>query len=229
MCPVWDPRLAPRFHMVMMVKTGARAMSFYETKVLPKLLNLVMQNKEMSRQRRALIPDAAGRVLEIGIGSGLNLPLYGAGVTEVIGVDPSMELQAYARERAKGKPFPVQFIGLSGEQIPLDAGSVDMAVSTWTMCTIPDAAKALAEVRRVLKPGGRLLFVEHGAAPDAGVARWQNRLDGMWGKMCGGCHLNRQIDALVTGSGFRIDRLDTLYLKGPRPMTFTYRGSAVVA
>jgi ubiquinone/menaquinone biosynthesis C-methylase UbiE len=204
-------------------------MGFYEKVVLPRLLNLVMQNKEMARQRRTLIPEAEGRVLEIGIGSGLNLPFYGPGVREVIGVDPSLELQAYARERAKDRPFPVQFIGLSGEQIPLDDASVDMAVSTWTMCTIPDALRALEEVRRVLKPGGRLLFVEHGRAPEPGVARWQDRLNGPWGKIGGGCHLNRRIDALVTGAGFRIDRMETLYLKGPRPMTFTYRGSALPA
>jgi ubiquinone/menaquinone biosynthesis C-methylase UbiE len=204
-------------------------MGFYEKVVLPRLLNLVMQNKEMARQRRTLIPEAEGRVLEIGIGSGLNLPFYGAGVREVIGVDPSLELQAYARERAKDRPFPVRFIGLSGEQIPLEDASVDVAVSTWTMCTIPDALRALEEVRRVLKPGGRLLFVEHGRAPEPGVARWQDRLNRPWGKIGGGCHLNRRIDVLVKGAGFHIDRMETLYLKGPRPMTFTYRGSAVLA
>ena len=204
-------------------------MGFYERVVLPRLLNAVMQNKELMRQRRKLIPEAEGRVLEIGIGSGLNLPFYGPGVSEVIGVDPSMELQAYARERAKDRPFPVKFIGLSGEQIPLDAGSVDMAVSTWTMCTIPDAVRALGEVRRVLKPGGRLLFVEHGKAPDEGVARWQDRLDRPWGVIAGGCHLNRRIDEIVGAAGFRIDRMENRYLRGPRAMTFTYMGSAISA
>ena len=204
-------------------------MGFYERVVLPRLLNAVMQNKELMRQRRKLIPEAEGRVLEIGIGSGLNLPFYGPGVSEVIGVDPSMELQAYARERAKDRPFPVDFIGLSGEQIPLEAGSVDMAVSTWTMCTIPDAVRALGEVRRVLKPGGRLLFVEHGKAPDEGVARWQDRLDRPWGAIAGGCHLNRRIDEIVAKAGFRVDRMETRYLRGPRAMTFTYMGSAVSA
>lgn len=202
-------------------------MGLYDRHVLPKLLDFAMRQKPIMMQREKVVPQAAGRVLEIGIGSGLNLAFYDRGrVAKLWGLDPSEELRRIARVRAEAAGIEVEFLGLPGEQIPLDAGSVDTVVSTYTMCTIPDVARALGEMRRVLAPGGTLVFSEHGRAPDASVARWQNRLDGFWGKIAGGCHLNREIATLLRDAGFRVDALDTAYLPGPRPFTFTYWGRA---
>jgi ubiquinone/menaquinone biosynthesis C-methylase UbiE len=165
-------------------------------------------------------------VLEIGIGSGLNLPLYGPAVDTVIGLEPSPELLRMARDRAATARVPVQLLEASAEAVPLDTASIDTVVMTWTLCTIPDPHSALAELRRVLKPGGALLFVEHGRAPELGVARWQDRLDPLWRRIAGGCHLNREIDTLIAGSGFRIDALANARLPGPRTHTFLYEGRA---
>lgn len=205
-------------------------MGIYERFLLPKLLDFAMRQKPIMMQRRKVVPEASGRVLEIGIGSGLNLAFYERGrVTKLWGLDPSEELRRIARERAEEAGIEVEFLGLPGEQIPLDAGSVDTVVSTYTMCTIPDVARALGEVRRVLVPNGVLLFSEHGRAPDAGVARWQDRLNGVWGKIAGGCNLNRAIPDVVRDAGFRIDALDQMYVPGPRPFTYTYWGRAARA
>lgn len=202
-------------------------MGLYDRYVLPKLLDFAMRQKPIMMQREKVVPQATGRVLEIGIGSGLNLAFYDQGrVAKLWGLDPSEELRRIARARAEVAGIEVEFLGLPGERIPLDAGSVDTVVSTYTMCTIPDVARALGEMRRVLAPGGTLVFSEHGRAPDASVARWQNRLDGLWGKIAGGCHLNREIASLLRDAGFRVDALDTAYLPGPRPFTFTYWGRA---
>jgi ubiquinone/menaquinone biosynthesis C-methylase UbiE len=165
-------------------------------------------------------------VLEVGIGSGLNLPLYGPSVRSVIGLDPSPELLLMARDRARTALVPVKLLEASAETVPLDDASIDTVVTTWTLCTIPDAPRALSELRRVLRPGGALLFVEHGRAPEFGVARWQDRLDPMWRRLAGGCHLNRKIDELISGSGFRIDALTNARLPGPRTHTFLYEGRA---
>jgi ubiquinone/menaquinone biosynthesis C-methylase UbiE len=205
-------------------------MGIYERLLLPKLLDFAMRQKPIMMQRRKVVPEASGRVLEIGIGSGLNLAFYERGrVTKLWGLDPSEELRRIARERAEEAGIEVEFLGLPGEQIPLDAGSVDTVVSTYTMCTIPDVARALGEVRRVLVPNGVLLFSEHGRAPDAGVARWQDRLNGVWGKIAGGCNLNRAIPDVVRDAGFRIDALAQMYVPGPRPFTYTYWGRAARA
>jgi SAM-dependent methyltransferase len=201
-------------------------MSFYRHHVLPRLLHLVMQQEAMLPFRRRVIGAAKGQVLEIGIGSGLNLPLYGLAVREVIGLDPSPELLLMAHDRAAAAPIPVKLLEASAEAVPLDDASIDTVVTTWTLCTIPDAPRALAELRRVLRPGGALLFVEHGRAPESGVARWQDRLDPLWRRVSGGCHLNRKIDDLVSGSGFRIDALANARLPGPRTHTFLYEGQA---
>ena len=201
-------------------------MSFYQRRVLPCLVHLAMRQKQLLPFRRRVIGEAEGRILEIGVGSGLNLPLYGSAARAVIGIEPSPELLRMARQRAAGISVPVEFLETSAEAIPLDAGSVDAVVTTWTLCTIPDAPRALAEVRRVLKPGGALLFVEHGRAPEPGVARWQDRLDPLWSRFAGGCHLNRKIDDLVSGSGFRIDRLEHARMSGPRTHGFLYEGRA---
>jgi ubiquinone/menaquinone biosynthesis C-methylase UbiE len=199
-------------------------MSFYQRRVLPCLVHLAMRQKQLLPFRERVIGEAEGRVLEIGIGSGLNLPLYASAARSVIGLEPSLELLRMARRRAAS--VPVEFLETSAEAIPLDAGSVDAVVTTWTLCTIPDAPRALAEMRRVLKPGGALLFVEHGRAPEPGVARWQDRLDPLWSRVAGGCHLNRKIDDLISGSGFRIEWLEHAWLPGPRTHSFLYEGRA---
>lgn len=201
-------------------------MSFYQRNVVPRLVHLAMRNEALHPFRQRVIGAAEGRVLEIGIGSGLNLPLYGSRVRSVIGLEPSPELLRMARDRAEAAPVRVERLEASAEAIPLDSGSIDTVVTTWTLCTIPDAASALAEMRRVLRPGGALLFVEHGRAPEPRVARWQDRLDPLWRRVAGGCHLNRKIDALIAGSGFRIDTLAHARLPGPRTHTFLYEGRA---
>lgn len=185
-----------------------------------------MRQKTLVPFRKRTVGAAEGRVLEIGIGSGLNLPLYGPAVRSLVALEPSRELLAMARDRAALAPVPVEFLEASAEALPLETRSVDTVVTTWTLCTIPDAPGALAELRRVLKPGGHLLFVEHGRAPEPGVARWQDRIDPLWTRLAGGCHLNRRIDALITGSGFRIDHLLNARLPGPRTHTFLYEGRA---
>jgi ubiquinone/menaquinone biosynthesis C-methylase UbiE len=188
-----------------------------------------MRNKDVARLRAAAIPQARGDVLEIGIGSGLNLPFYTSEVKRVYGVDPSLELQQMARKRAATRPINVEFLSQSAEEpLPLPNESVDTIVMTWTLCSIPNAPKALEQMKRVLKPGGHLIFVEHGRAPDHGVAVWQDRLTPAWKRIGGGCHLNRKVDELITKAGFQITDLRTFYLPGPRPMTYTYQGLAHV-
>ena len=201
-------------------------MNFYERWVLPRLLDLAMRNKEARRYRERVIPEATGRVLEIGIGSGLNLPFYGAGVEHLFAVEPSPQLRRMAGRRTKGARFPIEFLDRSAEEIPLERHSVDTVVTTWTLCTIPDAVRALEEMKRVLKPAGVLLFVEHGLAPDPGVRAWQHRLNPLWKRIGGGCNLNRKIDELIARSGFRLADLETEYAKGPKPMSFIYCGCA---
>jgi SAM-dependent methyltransferase len=201
-------------------------MGFYQHQVLPRLLHFAMRQPPLLPFRERVIGGARGRVLEIGIGSGLNLPLYGPAVDTVIGLEPSPELLRMARDRAATARVPVQLLEASAEAVPLDTASIDTVVMTWTLCTIPDPHSALAELRRVLKPGGALLFVEHGRAPELGVARWQDRLDPLWRRIAGGCHLNREIDTLIAGSGFRIDALANARLPGPRTHTFLYEGRA---
>ena len=201
-------------------------MGFYQRHVLPCLLHLAMRQEVLRPFRERVIGAAEGRVLEVGIGSGLNLPLYGQAVRGVIGLEPSPELLRMARDRAASASVPVELLEASAEAVPLDAASIDTVVMTWTLCTIPDPQRALAELLRVLKPGGALLFVEHGRAPELGVARWQDRLDPLWRRVAGGCHLNRRIDDLISGSGFRIEALSNARLPGPRTHTFLYEGRA---
>ncbi len=201
-------------------------MGFYNDRILPFLLHLAMRQRNLAAYRSRVIPAAAGRVLEIGIGSGLNLPFYATAVDRIIGLDPSPKLLTMAREARRETPASVELVESSAEAIPLSDGSIDTVVTTWTMCSIPDVHRALGEMRRVLKPGGRLLFVEHGRAPDLNVRKWQDRLTPAWRCIGGGCHLNRAIGELVEGAGFRIERLDTGYMRGPKPMVFMYEGSA---
>jgi ubiquinone/menaquinone biosynthesis C-methylase UbiE len=201
-------------------------MSFYDKWVLPRLTDFAMRNKEATRYRSQIVPQAHGAVLEIGVGSGLNLPFYGASVEHVYGLDPSNELLIMAREKARAITIPVDFLAYSGEEIPLDSGCIDTVVTTWTLCSIPDPVQALKEMKRVLKPGGALLFAEHGLAPEARVQRWQRRINPLWSRITGGCNLNRKMDELIKASGFRIEELETAYAKGPRPMSYVYSGRA---
>lgn len=205
---------------------GELVISFYEDRILPLLTNLAMRNRTLVPYRQRVLSVAEGRVLEIGIGSGLNLPFYGPDAREVIGLDPSPRLIAMAERAAQNSTLPVRFINGSAEAIPLDDGSVDTVLTTWTLCSIAGAVPALAEVRRVLKPGGQLLFVEHGLAPDPGVRRWQDRLTPAWKRIGGGCHLNRPIRSMIEAGAFDITGIETGYAKGPRPMTFMYEGRA---
>jgi ubiquinone/menaquinone biosynthesis C-methylase UbiE len=201
-------------------------MSFYSEHVLPHLINLSMQNRELKPYRERIISQAVGRVLEIGFGSGLNLPFYGPRVREILGLEPSVRLTAMAQRAVGQSKAPVTFIASSAETIPIENGSIDTVVTTWTLCSIPDAARALAEMRRVLKPTGQLLFVEHGLAPEDHVRKWQHRLTPMWKRIGGGCHLDRPIGKLIEGTGFRMRELQTGYMKGPKPLTFMYEGQA---
>lgn len=201
-------------------------MSFYEDHVLPHVIHLAMRNRHLLPYRQRVVAVAQGRVLEIGIGSGLNLPFYPSHVREILGLEPAQRLVAMARRTAGKSAIPTTFIDGFAEAIPLEDRSIDTVVTTWTLCSIPDAVAALREMRRVLKPSGQLLFVEHGQAPEERVRKWQDRLTPTWKHLGGGCHLNRPIRTLIESTGFSIAQLQTGYMKGPKPMTFMYEGRA---
>ena len=188
--------------------------SWYDRHILPHALDFACGLPMVSRQRQLVVPLAQGRVLEVGIGTGL---------------DPALQLHPLARERIAQAGLDVALVGLSAEQIPLPDASFDTVLITYTLCTVPDPLAALREMRRVLAPGGRLLFCEHGRAPDESVRRWQDRLQPLWGKLAGGCHLGRDIPALLREAGFRLTDLHTRYLPGPRPFTFNFWGEALAA
>ncbi len=190
-------------------------MNFYDRHILPHLIDAAMRHHQLKPYRQRTVARAEGRVLEIGPGSGLNSAFYPRQATEIIGLEPS----------PNGKAGFLVIPG-SAESIPLERASVDTVVTTWTLCSIPEAERALQEVRRVLRPGGKLLFVEHGLAPDSGVQKWQHRLTPMWKCIAGGCHLDRNIPALIRTAGFEIEQLDAGHMPGPRPMTFMYEGWA---
>lgn len=201
-------------------------MRFYDRRVLPHLLHFAMRQQALLPFRTRVIGAAKGRVVELGIGSGLNLPLYGSAVSSITGIEPAPELLRMAAARAAVALAPVELIRASAEALPLESGSADTVVTTWTLCTIPDVEQALREARRVLKPDGILLFVEHGRAPEPGVARWQDRLDPVWRRLAGGCHLNRPIDALISAAGFRFEQLSHQRVPGPATHTFLSEGQA---
>lgn len=201
-------------------------MGFYQDRILPHLINLAMRQRDLVAYRRRVIPAAEGRVLEIGVGSGLNLPFYAPTAERVIGLDPSPRLLAMARKAVRRISAPIEFIESSAETIPLFNRSVDTVVMTWTLCSIPDPTRALGEVRRVLRLGGCLLFVEHGRAPDKRVSWWQDHLTPVWKHLSGGCHLNRAISDMIEHAGFGIERLDVGYMDGRNPMAFMYEGVA---
>jgi len=200
--------------------------SFYRERILPYLIHLAMRQPTVIPYRERVIAKADGRTLEIGFGSGLNLPFYTTSATHVIGLEPSPKLLSMAKRATGSGMRSPGLLEASAEAIPLDDESIDTVVTTWTLCTIPNVMRALEEMRRVLKPNGRLLFVEHGLSPDAAVRHWQNRLNPIWKAVAGGCHLNRPIRELIERSGFHIEQMDTGYGKGPKPMTFMYEGLA---
>jgi ubiquinone/menaquinone biosynthesis C-methylase UbiE len=203
-------------------------MGFYENHILPHIIHVACGAKPVMRQRNKVVPAAEGRVLEIGMGSGLNLAFYDPGKVEFVwGLEPSTGMRRKAAHRVAASPVKVEWLDLPGEEIPLEDDAADTVVLTYTLCTIPDWRRALEGMRRVLKPGGRLLFAEHGAAPDAVVRRWQERINPVWKRIAGGCHVNREIPGLITSAGFTIDALETMYLPStPKSIGFNYWGSA---
>jgi len=201
-------------------------MGFYQDRILPWLVHLSMRQRRLAPYRDRVVSNARGRVLEIGIGSGLNLPFYRNTVAEIIGLDPSPKLLDMASAAARKSQIPLLLVEGTAEAIPVEDQSVDAVVTTWTMCSIPEIQSALKEMRRVLRRGGRLFFVEHGRSPERGMRWWQDHLTPAWKHLSGGCHLNRAIDELIENAGFRIERLDKGYMQGPKPMTFMYEGSA---
>jgi len=203
-------------------------MGFYDNHILPLMINCACGVKPVRKQREKVVPRAEGRVLEIGMGSGLNIEHYDPDKVEMVwGLEPSEGMRKKAWPRVQAAPFRLEWLDLPGEEIPLEDNSADTVVMTYTLCTIPGWKEALEQMRRVLKPGGKLLFSEHGAAPDAAVKRWQDRINPVWKKIAGGCNLNRDIPHLLREGGFDVRELDTMYVPGtPRIAAFTYWGYA---
>ncbi len=203
-------------------------MEFYDKYILPKLTHWVCSHVDITRSREKIVPFAKGRILEVGIGSGLNLPFYDPTKVERIwGLDPSCMLKKIAEKKARKMPFDVDFIGLSGEDIPLEKNSIDTVLVTYTLCSIPDVRKALNEMNRVLRPGGKLIFCEHGRTPDENINKWQDRINPTWTKISGGCNLNRPISNLIEESGFKIVNLNSTYTSTFKLAGFNYSGVAV--
>ena len=201
-------------------------MALYSRFILPRLIDLVMKQQMLRERRAALVPRAKGEVLEVGIGSGLNLPYYSGAVERLYGLDPSPQLLAMTRKGLQKMRLRADLVCQSAERLPFADASFDSVVITWTLCSIPDAGSALREIRPVLKPGGELLFIEHGLAPEPRVAAWQRRLTPLWRPLAGGCHLDRPIENLIRSAGFAVAELKNAYLKGPKPFTYIYEGSA---
>lgn len=199
---------------------------FYERKILPRLIDLACSQPPMTALRGQYVSRAHGRVLEVGIGSGLNLPHYGPTVTSITGVDPAAELTSKAAERAQAISQTVEVLGVSGESIPAEDQSFDSVVCTWTLCSIAQPEQAVAEMFRLLKPGGELLFVEHGRSNEPSVARWQARIEPLWKRLAGGCHLTRRADALLKEGGFELTEQQVGYQPGPKVAAFMIHGVA---
>jgi SAM-dependent methyltransferase len=202
-------------------------MGFYADQVLPRVTNAALSGAELDRIRSRVTRGLDGEVLEVGFGSGRNVPHYPREVKRVRAVDPATTGRKLAAARVAASPVPVEYAGLDGRALPAESGSVDYVLSTWTLCTIPDVETALREMHRVLRPGGELHFVERGRSPEPGVARWQDRLNPLQRRLFGGCHLNRPIDRLVSQAGFTMTRLDNFYVSGPKPIGYTFEGVAV--
>jgi ubiquinone/menaquinone biosynthesis C-methylase UbiE len=199
---------------------------FYDDQILPRILNFAMGLQAIGEERQKTLAGVTGNVLEIGFGSGHNLPYYSRGVEKLTAIDPSVVGAKLARKRIERVPFHVEYLALKGEEIPAASASFDSVVSTFTLCTIPDVGAALGQVRRVLKPEGRFFFVEHGRSSDPRVERWQDRLNGLQMFVCGGCHLNRDIEKLIADAGFAFVSLEKYYARGPKFSAHLYRGIA---
>lgn len=204
-------------------------MGFWERQVVPRVINLAMGTEGFAKLRARTTRDLTGEVLEVGFGSGLNVPHYPDSVSKVYAVDPSEVGRRLAARRVAASPIPIESIGLDGESLPLADNSVDSVLSTWTLCTIPRPDLALSEIARVLRPGGRLHFIEHGHAPDEKVQRWQRRLNPVQQRIAGGCNLNRRIDHLIADAGFEFVELNRFYVVGPKTMSYMYAGQAQVS
>jgi ubiquinone/menaquinone biosynthesis C-methylase UbiE len=201
-------------------------MGFYGDQVLPRVTDLALRGREFARLRARVAAGLEGEVLEVGFGSGLNVPHYPSTVVRARVVDPATLGRKLAASRVAASSVPVEYVGLDGQNLPLESASVDHVLSTWTLCTIPDVDRALAEIRRVLRPGGALHFVEHGLSPDPKTARWQDRLTPLQRRVFGGCHLNRPIARLVTGAGLTLTSINNFQMRGPRPFGYMYEGVA---
>lgn len=201
-------------------------MGFYRDQVVPRITDVVMNRADLRPIRDRAAAGLAGEVLEVGFGSGLNVPHYPRAVARVQAVDPARAGRRLAARRLAVSPVPVVFAGLTAEQLPWPDAQFDHVLITWTLCTIPDPGRALAEIRRVLRPGGALHFAEHGRSPDPAVARWQDRLTPVQRRFAGGCHLGRPIGRLIAGSGLQIIRMDNYYLQGPKALGYMFEGRA---
>ncbi len=201
-------------------------MGFYGEQILPRFIDVALGNRECARLRARLASELEGEVLEVGFGSGLNVPHYPPNVTRVLAVDPATVGRKLATKRVAASAVPVEYVGLDGETLPLADESVDHALTTWTLCTIPDAHRALTEIRRVLRPGGSLHFLEHGRSPDPNVVQWQDRLTPIQRRIGGGCHLNRPIDQLLADADLEVTRMDHYYMRGPKPLGYMFEGVA---
>ncbi len=207
--------------------TRLAAMGFYERRVLPRLVDVALSGKEFARLRARAAAGLDGEVLEVGFGSGRNVPYYPATVARVRAVDPATAGRRLAAKRVAASAVPVEYVGLDGEDLPLEDASVDHVLTTWTLCTIPAVGRALGEIGRVLRAGGSLHFLEHGRSPDPKVRRWQDRMTPLQRRIAGGCHLNRPIDDLVTDAGLEVERLENYYVRGPKALGYMYEGIAI--
>ena len=205
------------------------SVGLYGDQILPRLTNQILSGKEFTKIRGRVAAGLTGEVLEVGFGSGLNVPHYPPEVNRVLAVDPATVGRRLAANRVAASPVPVEYVGLDGASLPVDSESIDHVLITWTMCTIPDVDGALGEIHRVLRPGGGMHFVEHGLSPDSKVAKWQDRLTPFQRRWAGGCHLKRPIDRLIEHAGFAVSRMDNFYMKGPRPMGYMFEGLATKA
>ena len=213
--------------MSVRAKNMFERMSLYQKYLLPKLLNWAMKAPALSKLRSELIPSAEGKVLEIGMGSGLNLPHYD-GISGLIGLEPSEELQNLAQDMLIQTHFPSEMLTGSAEDIPLESNTFDTVVMTWTLCSVTDPVVALSEIKRVIKPGGKVIFAEHGKSPDQNIRKLQKTLNPLWSRIAGGCQLNREIVDLYESSGFKFKSLERGYLEGPKFATYNYRGVAAL-